>query len=354
MTNATVSRFSGVETGPKVDRSADGRADRRIVLKKSAWLIALAATGAAPASPARAEPGYPTRTVRIIVPYGAGGVADTTVRIIAERLSHKLGQQFIIDNRPGAGGIVAAKAAAGALPDGYTLHVTGNGTAISTSLFKQLPFDVLRDFTPITTTAFFDLLIATKAGGRLKTVGDILAAARANPGKLNFASIAPGSTQNLSAELFRSVAGIDVALVTYRTTPELITGLLRRDVQVGFDYYAGLNAAVREGQLIAVATTGEHRTPALPAVPTVRESGLPTYVVESWNALSGPAGMPDDVVRLLNRAINEVLQMPEVREKAMLFGLEARGTTPEEMQRRLKADIEKWAAVIDKAGLEKQ
>ena len=337
--------------GSKGDRSADRTADRRIMLINSAWPAALVATGALPGRPARAERGYPSRPVRIIVPYGPGGVADTTMRIIAERLSHKFGQQFIIDNRPGAGGIVAAKAAAGAPPDGYLLHVTGNGTAISASLFKQLPYDVLRDFTPITITAFFDLLIATKAGGPLKTVGDILAAARANPGKLNFASIAPGSTQNLSAELFKSVAGIDVALVTYRTTPELITGLLRGDVQVGFDYYAGFNAAIREGQLTAVATTGEHRTPALPAVPTVHESGLPGYVVESWNALSGPAGIPDDVVRLLNRAINEVLMMPEVQEKAMLFGMQARGTTPEEMRRRLEADIEKWAAVIEKAGL---
>jgi tripartite-type tricarboxylate transporter receptor subunit TctC len=324
------------------------------MLIHSAWLVGLLAAGARPGTPARAAPGYPSRPVRIIVPYGPGGVADTTMRIIAERLSYKFGQQFIIDNRPGAGGIVAAKAAAGAPPDGYLLHVTGNGTAISASLFKQLPYDVLRDFTPITITAFFDLLIATKAGGPLKTVGDILAAARTNPGKLNFASITPGSTQNLSAELFRSLAGIDVALVTYRTTPELVTGLLRGDVQVGFDYYAGVNAAVRDSKLVAVATTGEHRTPALSAVPTVRESGLPGYVVESWNALSGPAGIPDDVVRLLNRAVNEVLKMPEVQEKAMLFGMEARGTTPEELQRRLKADIEKWAGVIEKAGLEKQ
>src|SRR5262252_3236611 len=173
-----------------------------------------------------AEPIYPTRPVRIIVPYGPGGVADTTMRIIADKLTQKLGQQFIVDNRPGAGGIVAAKAAAGAPPDGYLLHLTGNGMAISASLFKQLPYDVLNDFTPITITAFFDLLIATKRGGPLKTIGDIIAAAKADPGKLNFASIAPGSTQNLSAELFRGTAGIDVALVTYRTTPELITGLL--------------------------------------------------------------------------------------------------------------------------------
>jgi tripartite-type tricarboxylate transporter receptor subunit TctC len=327
--------------------------DRRILLRRSAELIAVAALGAA-AGPGRAEPGYPNRPVRIIVPYGPGGVADTSMRIIAERLSFKLGQQFIVDNRPGAGGIVAAKAVASAPPDGYVLELTGNGTAISASLFKQLPFDVVRDFTPISITAFFDLVIATKADGPLKSVTDIVAAARTNPGKLNFGSIAPGSTQNLSAELFKSVADISAAVVTYRTSPELVTGLLRGDIQVGFEYYAGVNAPVREGKLIAVATTGAHRTPALPAVPTVREGGLPDYVVESWNALSGPAGMPDDIVRLLNRTVNDVLQMPEVQEKARLFGMEARGTTPEEMRARLKADIDKWAAVIEKAGLERQ
>jgi tripartite-type tricarboxylate transporter receptor subunit TctC len=303
---------------------------------------------------AAAQPGYPNRPVRIIVPYGPGGVADTTMRIIADKLSQKLGQQFIVDNRPGAGGIVAAKAAAGAPPDGYVLHLTGNGTAISTALFRQLPYDVLRDFTPITITAWFDLIIAAKAGGPLQTVADILRSARQNPGKLNFGTIAPGSTQNLSAELFKSVAGIDVAMVTYRTTPELVTGLMRGDVQVGFEYYAGLNAAVSGGQLKAVATTGSKRTPALPAVPTVQESGLPAYVVESWNALSGPGGMPDDIVRFLNRAVNDVLNLPEVKEKAMLNGMEARGTSPQEMQSRMKADIAKWAAVIEKAGIERQ
>jgi tripartite-type tricarboxylate transporter receptor subunit TctC len=308
------------------------------------WTVGSAAT----------QPGYPSRPVRIIVPYGPGGVADTTMRIIADKLTQKLGQQFIVDNRPGAGGIVAAKAAAGAPPDGYVLHLTGNGTAISTALFRQLPYDVLRDFTPITITAWFDLIIATKTSGPLQTVADILKAARQMPGKLNFGTIAPGSTQNLSAELFKSVAGIDVAMVTYRTTPELITGLMRGDVQVVFEYYAGLNAAVSGGQIKAVATTGGNRTPALPAVPTVGESGLPTYVVESWNALSGPGGMPDDIVRFLNRAVNDVLNLPEVKEKAMLNGMEARGTSPEEMQSRMKADIAKWAAVIEKAGIERQ
>src|SRR5215472_13972039 len=306
------------------------------------------------AVPAAAQSGYPNRPVRIIVPYGAGGIADATMRIIADKLAQKLGQQFIVDNRPGAGGIVAAKAAAGAAPDGYVLHLTGNGTAISTALFRQLPYDVLRDFTPITITAWFDLIIATRAAGPLQTVADILSAARQNPGTLNFGTIAPGSTQNLSAELFKIAAGIDVAIVTYRTTPELVTGLMRGDVQVGFEYYAGLNAAVSGGQLKAVATTGGKRALALPAVPTVAESGLPDYVVESWNALSGPGGLPADIVKFLNRAVNDVLSLPEVKEKAMLNGMDARGTTPEEMQARMKADIAKWAAVIEKAGIERQ
>jgi tripartite-type tricarboxylate transporter receptor subunit TctC len=322
----------------------------------AAWAIAglACALMMGAGAPGAAEPGYPLHPVRIIVPYGPGGVADTTMRIIADKLSQKLGQQFIVDNRPGAGGIVAAKAAAGAAPDGYVLHLTGNGTAISTALFRQLPYDVLSDFTPITITTWFDLIVATKTGGPLQTVADILKAARANPGKLNFGTIAPGSTQNLSAELFKSVAGIDVAIVTYRTTPELVTGLMRGDVQVGFEYYAGLNAAVSGGQIKAVATTGGTRTPALPAVPTVGEGGLPAYVVESWNALSGPGGMPEDIVRFLNRTVNDVLNLPEVKEKAMLNGMDTRGTTPEEMQARMKADIAKWAAVIEKAGIERQ
>ncbi len=305
-------------------------------------------------APARAEPGYPTRPVRIMVPYGPGGVADVTMRLVAQKLTERLGQQFVIDNRPGAGGILAAKTTTAAAPDGYTLTVTGNGTAISKSLFKSLPYDVLTDFTPISVTAFLDLMIATKGNSPLRTVTDIIAAARANPGKLNFATIAPGSTQNLSAELFRMSADIKVALVTYRTTPELVTGLIRGDVDVGFDYYAGLKSALAEGQLRAVASTGETRARWTPDVPTVQESGLPSYVVTSWNALAGPAGMPADVVQLLNREINAVLRLPDVQEKALLFGLDARGTTPEEMQARMKRDIAKWAAVIEKAGLEKQ
>jgi len=318
---------------------------RLIVLACCApWLIAIAA----------GEPAFPTRPVRIMVPYGPGGVADVTMRLLAQKLGERLGQQFIIDNRPGAGGILAAKAAATAPPDGYTLVVSGNGMAISKSLFKSLPYDVLTDFTPVSITAFLELMLATRADGRIKSVSDVIAAAKADPGKLNFGTIAPGSTQNLSAELFRMQARIDVALVTYRTTPDLVTALLRGDVDVGFDYYAGLNAALHENKLIALATTGDKRAPWTPDVPTVEQAGLPGYSVVSWNALAGPAGMPRDVVAVLNREINAALRLPDVQEKAHLFGLDARGTTPEEMGERMRSDIAKWAEVIERAGLAKQ
>ena len=305
-------------------------------------------------TPTNAEPGYPNRPVRILVPYGPGGVADTTVRLLGQKLNERLGQQFVIENRPGAGGILAAKAGAMALPDGYTLALTGNGTAISKSLFKTLPYDVLRDFKSVSVMAWLDLTIATKADGPLKTVSDIVAAAKKNPGKLNFGTIAPGSTQHLSAELFRLTGDIKVAMVTFRTTPDLVTALLRGDVDVGFDYLAGFRAQISDNALRAVASTGDKRSPSTPDVPTVKESGMPDYVVTSWNAVSAPAATPDDIVQFLSKEIREALKSPDIQAKALQFGLDARGTTPEEMQARMRADIEKWGAVIEKAGLEKQ
>jgi tripartite-type tricarboxylate transporter receptor subunit TctC len=336
----------------KAMQEAMGSTRRRAFQGLMLFLVAAAFT--IPVPSAHAQSGYPNRPVRIIVPYGPGGVADVTTRLVAQKLQVRLGQQFVIDNRPGAGGIVASKAGATAAPDGYTLTLTGNGTAISKSLFKSLPYDVLRDFTSISVMAWLDLLIATKADGPLKNVADIVAAAKRNPGKLNFGTIAPGSTQHLSAVLFKTTADIDVTMVTFRTTPELVTAMLRGDIDVGIDYLAGFRAALNEHQLRAVASTGEKRSPSTPDVPTVAESGMPNFNVTSWNAVSAPAGTPDDIVRLLSREINAALKAPDVQQKALQFGLDARGTTPEEMQARMRADIEKWAAVIEKAGLEKQ
>jgi tripartite-type tricarboxylate transporter receptor subunit TctC len=187
-----------------------------------------------------AQSGFPTRAIRIMVPYGAGGVGDVTMRILAQKMTEHFGKQVIIENRPGAGGLLAAKAVLDASPDGYTLLEAGNGAAIGMSLFKNRPYNILQDFTSISMTASFDVLIATPMRSKYETLKDIVEAASKTPGKLNFGAINPGSTQNLSAHMFKQLTGIDVTIVPFRTTPDLVTALLRNDVDVGFDYYARL------------------------------------------------------------------------------------------------------------------
>jgi tripartite-type tricarboxylate transporter receptor subunit TctC len=302
---------------------------------------------------ASAQSDYPNRPVQIIVPYGAGGIADVGMRILADQLTGRLKQQFVVENRPGAGGIVAAKAAASAAPDGYTVLMTGNNNAISASLFKSLPYNILTDFASTSTTSFFDLLIVTRAGSPLRSVEDIVKTARVNPGTLNIATINPGSTQNLAAELFSSAADIKVAIVPFRTSPDMATALLRGDIDVAFEFYAAIRGQIADGKVAAVASTGQKRTAYLPAVPTVQESGIKDFEVVSWNGISVPAATPKAVVNVLTRAINEVLPNPDVQEKVSKLGMEMRGSTPEAMTERMKSDIAKWAAVIEKAGIPK-
>lgn len=303
--------------------------------------------------PARAQSDYPNRPVHLIVPYGPGGVADVNMRIVADKLSERLKQPFVVENRPGAGSIVAAKAVATAAPDGYTVLMTGNNSAIAAALFEALPYNILTDFASTSTTGFFDLLILTKAGSPLKSVQEFVNAARANPGKMNIATTPPGSTQNLAAELLRSMAGINVAIVTFRTSGDMMTALLRGDIDVAFEFYAAASGLIANKQLIAVASTGPKRSVYLPDVPTVQESGVKDYEALSWTGISVPAATPQPVVQVLTKAINDVLPAPAVQEKARTLGLEVRGSTPEEMTARMKNDIAKWSAVIEKAGIQK-
>ena len=306
----------------------------------------MAATGSA-------QSDYPSRPVQLIVPYAAGGIADAGMRILADKLAGRLKQAFVVDNRPGAGGIVAAKAGAAAPPDGYTVLMTGNNNAISASLFRSLPYNILTDFASTSTTSFFDLLIVTSAGSPLKSVPDVVATARANPGKLNIATINPGSTQNLAAELFKSATGIQATIVPFRTSPDMATAVLRGDVDIAFEFYAATQALIADRKVLALASTGATRTAYLPDVPTVRESGVEDFEVASWNGISVPAATPQAVVQVLTRAINEVLPRPDVQEKSRKLGMEMRGSTPEAMTERLNSDIAKWAAVIEKAGIAK-
>jgi len=324
----------------------------RTAVAVMAAAISVFAVYALPA--AYGEGDYPTRPVTLIVPYAAGGVADVGMRILADKLSIKLGQQFVVENRPGAGGIVAAQAGASAAPDGYTLLMTGNNSAIAAALFKSLPYNILTDFSSISTAAFFDLLIVTRATSPLQSVQDIVDAARKNPGKLNIGTISPGSTQNLAAELFVNTANINAAIVPFRASPDMAGAVLRGDVDVAFEFYAPISGLLADKKLEALASAGPQRTPYLPNVPTVIESGIKDFEATSWNGLSVPAATPASVIATLNSAMKDVIPMPEVQDKAKQMGMTMRWSTSADMTARMKADIAKWGAVIEKAGIAKR
>lgn len=305
-------------------------------------------------APLRAQANYPTRPVRIIVPFGAGGVADTTVRIVAEKLGDAMGQRFVIENQPGAGGIAAARVVLSAPADGYTLALLSNGTAVSAGLFKKLPFDPLKDFAPISSLGYFDFVLATNAGSEFRTMADLLKALREKPGSLNVGTINIGSTQNLSAELLKSAGDLKFAIVPFRSSPEVLVALLRNDIALMIDNYAALKAALTDGQARALATSGATRSPVLPDVPTVQEAGVPGYETTSWNGLFAKAGTPPDIVAALNAALSKVLADPDIKKQLLEFGIEGKSSTPEEIATRLRGDVAKWSAVIERAGIPKQ
>ncbi len=303
---------------------------------------------------ASAETKYPDKPVRIVVPFAAGGVADITVRVVADRLGEKLGGRFYIENQPGAGGIAAARTVISAPSDGYTLALLSNGTAVSVSLFDHLPYDPLKDFEPISSLGFFDFVFATHADSPFKTLGDFIAAAKAKPGALNVGTINIGSTQNLSAELFKTAAGIDFTIVPYRGTPELMVSTMQGNLALMIDSYSSMQGNLAEGKIRALASSGPVRSESTPELATLRESGVADYDVVSWNALFARAGTPPEIVQRLNGALREILAEPNIKKRLLELGIEAKAGTPEEISARLKSDIDKWRTVIDKAGIAKQ
>jgi putative tricarboxylic transport membrane protein len=314
-----------------------------------AIVVALAA-----ATPAHGQSDYPNRPIQLVVPYGAGGVADVGMRLLADKLSVRLKQQVVVENRPGAGGIVAAKAVATAAPDGYTVLMTGNNNAIAVALFKSLPYDILKDFKSTSTTSFFDLLLLTRTESPLKSLQDLIQAAKASPGKLNIGTINPGSTQNLAAELFKSVADIKITIVPFRTSADMATAVLRGDVDAAFEFFAAAHALIADKKVRVLVSTGPKRTHYLPDVPTAIESGLKNYEVVSWNGISVPSAAPQSVVDTLVKGINDVLPLSDIQEKSQNLGMDMRGSQPSDMDKRMKDDIAKWSAVIAKAGIPKR
>jgi tripartite-type tricarboxylate transporter receptor subunit TctC len=297
---------------------------------------------------------YPTKPIHVIVGFGPGGVADLTCRVVAQKLSAQLGQQVLIENRPSAGGIVAADAVAKAAPDGYTLLLMSNGNAVSASLFKSLPYDTIADFASVSTLGFFDIAVITKSDSKFNSIKDLVAYAKANPGKLNLGTINIGSTQHLSAELFKGMSGIDAVIVPYKGSPDVLVALRGNDVQVAFDMLAPIMSQLKSGVVRVIAITSDRRFPGLPDVPTVAESGVPGYQASSWNAISLPAKTPRAIIDRLNNEINTALAAPEVKNKLLDLGVVARGGTPEQMKTLLALDIEKWRGVIERAKIEKQ
>ncbi|MES2687752.1 MAG: tripartite tricarboxylate transporter substrate binding protein [Pseudomonadota bacterium] len=297
---------------------------------------------------------FPSKPVRIVVPFGAGGVADLTARTVAQRLGESLGQAVVIENKPGAGGVVAGDAVAKAEPDGHTLLLMSNGTAVSAGLFKSLPFDTVRDFTPVSTLGFFDIAIITPADSKFKNLGELLAFARANPGKLNLGSINIGSTQNLAAELFKTSSGTDVQIVPFNGTPAVITALRGGQIDAAVEILGPVLPQIKANAVRALAVTGEKRAVVLPDVPTAKESGLPTFVASSWNALAAPAKTPKDVIARLNKEINAAVNSPEVKKKLADLNVEARGSSPEQAAALLASETKRWGDVIVRAKIPTQ
>ena len=297
---------------------------------------------------------YPNRPVRLILPFGAGGVADVTARLVTEKLGEKLGQRFVIENMAGAGGINAARAVLSAPADGYTLALLSNGTAISVSLFKSLGFNPVTDFVPVSSMGYFDFIFVTQAGSPYPTLAEFIKAAKAKPGTLNVGTINVGSTQNLAAQLFKSTAGADVTIVPFRSSPDVLIALLRGDIQMAIENYTAVQSHVADKAAIAVSSSGTIRTTFLPDVPTVKEAGGGDFEARSWNAIFAPKGTSPEVIMTLNAALREVLEMPDLKKRALDLGIEAKASSPEEIQGRLKADIDKWAKVIERAGIFKQ
>src|SRR6516165_643421 len=245
--------------------------------------------------------------------FGAGGVADVTARLVADALGNKLGQRFVIENNPGAGGITAARAALEGGKDGYTLILLTNGTAISVPLFNHLPFDPLKDFVPISIIGYFSCVFMVNASSPFQTLTDFLKADREKPGAVNVGTINVGSTQNLTAELFKSTAGAHFVIVPFRASPDVVVGLPRNDVQLAMDFYAALEPTLDGGKGRAIATSGPQRSPELPNVPTVQDAGIAGFDVVAWNGLYAPAGTPQNVNDTLNKALQDVLADPALK-----------------------------------------
>jgi tripartite-type tricarboxylate transporter receptor subunit TctC len=320
-----------------------------------AFLGALIVVSVAAGHAAEHAPGtqaaYPVKPVRLIVAQATGGNSDFVARIYAQRLGERFGQQVVVDNRPGAGGVIATELVVNALPDGYTILLAPTSHSTNPTLIKKLPYDTRRDLKSVSLLALGPNLLVVNSALPARTVKELIAIARAQPGKLNFASSGIASAPHLAGEYFKHLAGINIQHVAYKGASAAMVAISTGESDMSFASMPSALPLVRAGKLRMIAVTGAARWPALPEVPTVAESGVPGFETSNWQGLFAPAKTSIEIINRLQREIAAVAKMPDVRERMMADGLEPQGTTPKELDEHVAREMAKWAKVAKAAAL---
>ena len=296
---------------------------------------------------------YPSKPIRLLVPFGPGGVGDITSRAVMQKMSESIGQQIIIDNRPSAGGIVATETVAKSEPDGYTLYLMNNTNAVSAAMFKKLPYDTVKDFETVSTIGGFSIVVLVSPDSPAKTIKELISLAKASSGKFNIGSINIGTTQHLSAELFKSIGGLDITSVPFNNTAGVLTALRGGSVQVAMEFLPPVLGQIRANALRAVAVSSMTRSSMLPNVPTLHESGLADYEVNSWNGIAVAAKTPKAIVARLNKEIHAAVNSPLIAQRFQELGVSQNLSSPEGMRKLMVEEIAKWNALIDKTKIQR-
>jgi tripartite-type tricarboxylate transporter receptor subunit TctC len=293
---------------------------------------------------------YPNKPVRIIVPFGAGGPADVYARVLAQHLGDAFKQSFVVENRPGAGAIIGTTAVAKAEPDGYTLLLMSNTHTTNESLIPNRPYELMRDFAPVSPINYSDLLMVAHPSSGVKNLQDFIALAKKDPGKLNYASSGPGTPYHMAGELFKAMSGTNIIHVPHKSSGDMRSSVIGGHVQMMFDAITVMAQGVQSGQLIALGTTGKQRSSLMPDVPTVAEAGVPGYEATIWLGVLAPAKTPKPVIDKLNAEIVKVMNRPDVKEAWAKQGAVPMPMSPAEFDKYIRADIEKWAQVVKVSG----
>jgi tripartite-type tricarboxylate transporter receptor subunit TctC len=317
---------------------------RRLLIRAAAGLLATAFSASAFAQ------SYPAKPVKVVVPYPPGGPTDIVARVVSQKLFEQTGQQFLVENRPGAGGNIGAEAVARSAADGYTVVVATTAHAINPALFKNLTYDIHKDFAPVSQLTSGPLVIVVNPSLPAKDVKELIALAKAKPGELSFASSGNGQSTHLSAELFNSMAGIKLNHVPYKGSAPALTDVIAGQAALMFDTMLSAMPHVKSGKLRALAVTSAARSPAAPELPTIAESGLPGYEAIAWNGLLAPAGTPKDVITKLNAELKKALETPEIKDRFAAQGFTAAWTSPETFAAFLQSEVDKWAKVVKISG----